>query len=262
MQLLTRSALVITLVAGFSIPLGYIVAHPIPIVFMFHSITNDTQDSPHVSPLRFRAFVKTIQKQADPIEITTDSSDASIYSEFFPILREHGLTATIFVLPLAVESEGMLTWDQIREMDQAGFTIGSHTLTHQWLPDLTDEEIAHELCQSKLLIEREVRHPITTLAYPYGAFDRRVQQRAQKCGYTQAYTTAPGRRFLDNDPLALKRVYVSETTLTHPALEWLALSRFYIAARELALFLLPIDVPRRPESMNEREGRVHQQGER
>lgn len=247
MQLLIRSALAIALVVSFSTLLGYIVTHPIPIVFMFHSVTNDTQDSPHVSPVRFRAFVKTIQKQADPIEITTDSSDASIYSEFFPILREHGLTATIFVLPLAMESEGMLTWDQIREMDQAGFTIGSHTLTHQWLPDLTDEEIAHELCQSKVLIEGEVGHPITTLAYPYGAFDQRVKQLARKCGYTLAYTTAPGREFLDNDPLGLKRVYVSETVLTNHALEWLALSGFYITARELALFFIPIEVPRRPE---------------
>ena len=76
-------------------------------------------------------------------------------------------------------------------MDQGGFTIGSHPLTHPWLPDLTDEEISHELCQSKVLIEREVGHPITTLAYPYRAFDQRVKQLARKCVYTQVFTTAP-----------------------------------------------------------------------
>ncbi|MGH7204654.1 MAG: polysaccharide deacetylase family protein [Nitrospiraceae bacterium] len=247
MRLLSRSAFVITLTAFLSTIICYIVTHPIPVILMFHSITHDRQDSPHVSPVRFRTFIKAIQRRDEPIELTTDSSDASIYNHFFSVLREYGLTATIFILPLVVESKGMLTWDQIREMDQAGFTIGSHTLRHPWLPDLTDEEISHELCQSKVLIEREVGHPITTLAYPYGAFDQRVKQLARKCGYTQAYTTAPGRRFPDNDPLALKRVYVSETALANPALESLALSGFYITARELALFFLPIEVPRRPE---------------
>ncbi len=246
-RLLSRSTFVIALAVLLSTILGYIVTHPIPIVLMFHSITNDRQNSPHISPVRFRAFVKAIQRRAEPIDLTTDSSDASIYDHFFPVLREHSLTAMIFILPLMVENEGMLTWDQIREMDQAGFTIGSHTLTHSWLPDLTDEEMSHELCQSKVLIERQVGHPITTLAYPYGAFDQRVKQFTQNCGYTQAYTTAPGRRFPDNDPLALKRVYVSETVLTNQALEWLALSGFYITARELALFFLPVEVPRRPE---------------
>lgn len=248
MRLLSRSTFVITLAILLSAILGYVVTHPIPIILMFHSITDDIQDSPHVSPVRFRAFVQAIQRRAEPMDLTTDSSDASIYDHFFPVLREHGLTATIFILPLTVGNDGMLTWEQIREMDQAGFTIGSHTLRHPWLPDLTDEEISHELCQSKVLIEGEVGHPITTLAYPYGAFDQRVKQLALTCGYTHAYTTAPGREFPDNDPLALKRVYVSETVLTNQALKWLALSGFYITAREMALFFLPIEVPRRPEA--------------
>lgn len=239
MRLLSRSTFIITLAVLLSTIPGYVVTHPIPIILMFHSITDDTQDTPHVSPVRFRTFVKTIQQQTAPIELTTDSSDTSIYDHFFPVLREHGLTATIFILPLMVGNDGMLTWDQIREMDQAGFTIGSHTLTHPWLPDLTDGEISHELCQSKVLIEGKVGHPITTLAYPYGAFDQGVKQLARNCGYTLAYTTAPGRELPDNDPLALKRVYVSETVLTNQALEWLALSGFYITARELALYLPP-----------------------
>lgn len=105
MRFLSRSTFVITLSALLATSLAYIVTHSIPIVFMFHSITDGTHDSPHVSPVRFRAFVHAIQRQAASSELTTDSSDASIYDHFFPVLLEHGFTATIFVLPLWLDAK-------------------------------------------------------------------------------------------------------------------------------------------------------------
>lgn len=227
---------------------GYILTHPLPIILMFHSIVDDTDaDSPHVTAPRFREFLETFRQQNASIEITTDSSDSSVYTDFYPALREHGLTATIFVIPLVLGETDALTWDQVRKLDRAGFTIGSHTLTHPWLPDLADEEIICELCASKSIIEREVGHAITAFAYPYGAFDARVQNLVRQCGYGRAYATAPGRQVPDDDPLARKRVYVNESMLNHPALTWLALSGYYVTARELALSILPIDIPRKPE---------------
>jgi peptidoglycan/xylan/chitin deacetylase (PgdA/CDA1 family) len=215
---------------------------------MFHSITNDLDsDSPDISPNHFRAFVKRLKPAANRIEITADRTDSSIYSEFYMTLREQGLTATVFILPLVVGSEDGLTWSQIREMDRAGFVIGSHSLTHAWLPDLTDGEITCELCFSKALIEQKLGRKVTTLAYPYGAFDTRVQRIARQCGYERAYTTAPGRRYPDNDPLVIKRVYINENAVMNPLLAWLAVSGFYVTTRELVLSLLPIEIPRKPE---------------
>ncbi len=227
---------------------SYIAMHPLPVILMFHSITDDAgDDSPHVTAGRFQALLETIRQRQVTVEITTDSSDSSIYMDFSPALQKQGLTATLFLIPLAIGLSDALTWDQVRELDRAGFTIGSHTLTHPWLPDLTDDEIICELCASKLLIERELGHAIATLAYPYGAFDAKVQSLARQCGYDRAYTTAPGRRIPDDDPLARKRVYANESLLANPLLSRLALSGYYVTARELALSLLPVDIPRKPE---------------
>lgn len=235
------------LIIGLLFLAGYIVTHPIPTVLMFHSIDRDPPpDFPDVSPLRLKGFLDRIHR-GDRITITTDSSSSMIYSEFYPALRARGLTAIVFVLPLVVGTEDALTWAQVREMEQAGFTIGSHGLTHPWLPDLADKEIACELCRSKTLIEQKLGHPITDLAYPYGAFNQRIQEIARQCGYSRAYVTAPGRRFSDQDPLAIKRVYINESTARNPVLAWLAVSGFFVTTRELALTLLPIDVPRKPQ---------------
>lgn len=247
MVCLCWNTVIVVLIGCFLSAIVYVLMHPVPPVLMFHSVMEYPVISPYVSPSGFRAFVTSIQPQAEHVQITTDSSDARVYSDFFPVLREHGLTATIFLLPLEIGQADNLTWTQIREMEQAGFAIGSHTLTHPWLPDLTDEEIVCELCGSKALIERELRHPITALAYPYGAFNRRVQKLAEQCGYTRAYSTAPGRRVSDHDGLALKRVYVNETVVQSRVLTRLAVSGFYVTIRELALSWLPIDLPRHPE---------------
>lgn len=226
----------------------YVAMHPVPVVLMFHSITNDRDtDSPNVSPDRFRAFVEELKSSTTQVEITTDRSDSSIYSEFFLTLRERGMTATVFILPFEVGSDDALTWSQILEMDRAGFIIGSHSLTHAWLPELTDEEVTCELCHSKALIEQQLGHAITTLAYPYGAFDGRVKRIAEQCGYERVYATAPGRRYSDNDSMAVKRIYINQMTLENSLLAWLALSGFYVTTRELALSLLPIEIPRKPE---------------
>jgi hypothetical protein len=239
--------LAIILVSVLCSAILYVALHPVPIVLMFHSITDDRDgDSPDISPSRFRAVVTKVARRAAEIEITTDRTDSSIYSEFFRTLQEHGLTAKVFILPLEVGGENMLTWSQIREMDREGFIIGSQSLTHAWLPDLRDEEVACELCVSKALIEQQIGHAITTLAYPYGAFDTRVQRIARQCGYERAYATAPGRRYPDDDALAIKRVYVNEYSAGNQVLGWLALSGFSVTVRELALSLLPIKIPRKP----------------
>lgn len=236
------------LVATLCIVTLYVAMHPVPIVLMFHSITNDRDiDSPNVSPNRFRAFVTELKSRERQVELTTDSSDSSTHSEFFLALREHGMTATVFILPFEVGSDDALTWPQILEMDRAGFIIGSHGLTHAWLSELTDGEVTCELCYSKALIERQLGHTITTLAYPYGAFDGRVKRIAEQCGYKRVYATAPGRRYPDDDSMAIKRVYINQNTLENSLLAWLALSGFYVTTRELALALLPIEIPRKPE---------------
>jgi hypothetical protein len=225
----------------------YVAWHPVPIVLMFHSITDDRDaDSPDISPGLFRSIVGKVAHRPIAIEITTDRTDSSIYSEFFLAVREQSLTARVFLLPLDVGGENMLTWSQIQEMDRAGVVIGSHSLTHPWLPDLTDEEVTCELCVSKALIEQQIGHAITTLAYPYGAFDARVQRIARQCGYTRAYATAPGMSHPDDDALAIKRVYVNEYSAGNPVLAWLALSGFSVTVRELVLSLLPIEIPRKP----------------
>jgi peptidoglycan/xylan/chitin deacetylase (PgdA/CDA1 family) len=79
-----------------------------------------------------------------------------------------------------------LTWDQVRALDSAGIEIGSHTVSHPFLVQLRDEELAVELADSKKRIEQELGRPVSSLSYPTGGseyFDSRSVRVADECGY-------------------------------------------------------------------------------
>lgn len=224
---------------------GYILRHPIPVVLMFHSVVPRPQGF-DISPEGLASILDSAQAPPHRVIATTDSSDRSVYEAFAPRVQERKFAAILFLMPPLMDRNGMLTWDEVRELDRAGLVIASHTLTHPWLPDLSEEELWCELCASKHVIETQIGHAIMAIAYPYGAFDARVKRIVRQCGYTAAYSTASGRRTADGDPFAIKRVAVTEAVVTNRLLRWLALSGYWVTAKETLLAFVPVEIPRKP----------------
>ena len=79
-----------------------------------------------------------------------------------------------------------LNWDEAREMERAGMTIGSHTATHRILSQLPAPEQGAELVESRTTLEGQLAHPIETCAYPVGirsSFDLATEEIAAAAGY-------------------------------------------------------------------------------
>ena len=97
-----------------------------------------------------------------------------------------------------------MTWDELRALTERAVEIGSHTLNHPHLPQLSEAEIGTELVDSRARFEDELRGPCRFLAYPYGEHDSRVRAAARRAGYAAAFALATGA---DNrDDFALPRV--------------------------------------------------------
>jgi peptidoglycan/xylan/chitin deacetylase (PgdA/CDA1 family) len=102
----------------------------------------------------------------------------------------------------------MLTWNQIREMHNAGIRFGSHTVTHPILSRLPKGHLARELYDSKQELFERLRVPIRTFAYPNGAvsdYNEQVKHALKECGYRLAVTTLRGFNSVFGDPYELKR---------------------------------------------------------
>ena len=96
------------------------------------------------------------------------------------LLAEHGLPATFFVpsgfvgrvgpMPWDMHLPPMnnLTWEDLRRIVGLGHGIGSHTVTHPDLSQLTVEQTREELLHSKKTLEDNLGQRVRYFAYPFG----------------------------------------------------------------------------------------------
>ena len=122
---------------------------------------------------------------AKPIVITFDSTSEGIYSKAFPVLQAQGYIGMMFLTVQDIGKEGMLTVDQIKEMIQAGWGVGSHGMYGR---DLTADHstISEEISTSRLQLEELLGVPVTVFSYPYGRTDDVILTRISTWGYTAA----------------------------------------------------------------------------
>ena len=147
-----------------------------------------------------------------PVLITFDDGYADNYTNAFPILKYYGMRATIFVIPAFVGVyDNYLTWDEIREMENGGITIESHTMHHYKLEELADDEIRSELLNSKQILEENLGHPVEFLAYPTGTYNLHIAGIAKEVGYKGAFTIKYGNVDLGSNFFALERVPIFNT---------------------------------------------------
>jgi peptidoglycan/xylan/chitin deacetylase (PgdA/CDA1 family) len=149
----------------------------------------------------------------DRFTISFDDAHASMI-DALAILSDVDVTATLFVPTAYVgTSDDFLTWDQLRAIRDAGWTIGSHSETHPRMGwRLYDEdEAAHakrlreELERSRDAIFRELGAAPRLFAYPYGEAPPVAREAVGAAGFEAAFTVS-GDSAWDGDRLAIPRI--------------------------------------------------------
>jgi len=107
---------------------------------------------------------------------------------------------------------GLMSWGDLRALDPAIVNVGSHTMTHPDLPQLSAAELESELETSKLFLEQELGRPVRDLAYPNGNFDQAVVDFSARCYRSAVTTNCGGVRALDS-PFTLNRISADEIDL-------------------------------------------------
>lgn len=101
--------------------------------------------------------------------------------------------------------EPIMDSSQVREWIAAGHDIGSHSLTHPYLTQLTPDRAREEISASRKKLEDLFGRPIDHFCYPYGDWNETVRDLVQEAGYTTASTTDTGLNTSADSPFALKR---------------------------------------------------------
>ena len=148
-----------------------------------------------------------------PVLITFDDGYEDNYTQAFPVLKQEGFRAAIFMVQSNFNRKNRLSVQQIQEMEQAGIEIGSHTRSHPNLTKLAASALEQEVGQSRRGVERLAGRPIDSFAYPGGFYNLEVLEKTAQSGYAGAFTVLPGVNRPDKDnPYLLRRIPVFSYT--------------------------------------------------
>lgn len=213
-------------------------------VLMYHKIDLPTPDvkvrGGFTKPSRFRSQMAYLKRRGrkfytaseivrqyrelghfptNSICVTFDDGWKDNYTHAFPVLKEFGIPATIFLVPACVgerstkvttegeQAREHLAEADILEMASAGIEFGSHGMNHALLDRIDSDEITSEVTVSKAYIENLLQRECSVFAYPAGFYTEAVQGSVQTAGYKAAFSTCYGRP--DNSDLwALNRTEI------------------------------------------------------
>ena len=165
-----------------------------PAILTYHSL--DLSGSViSISPQTFRAQMNflvenrvpvvpldSIAKISTGVALTFDDGFRNFFEHAFPVLLEHRLPATVFVVSDYCGSKNtwpsqptnqipmleLMDWAGLREIVRYGIELGAHTATHPRLTSLPEGQINEEMLRCRSEIEQQTGVRVRSLAYPYG----------------------------------------------------------------------------------------------
>ncbi|MCP5366783.1 MAG: polysaccharide deacetylase family protein [Hyphomicrobiales bacterium] len=166
---------------------------------------------------------------ARAVGLSIDDAFLSVYRNAWPHLRASGFPFTLFVATESIDKgrAGYMSWDQIRELRDAGVTIGSQTASHPHMAAASREANVRELQISNARFKEELGEIPTLFAYPYGESSLAVAAAVKEMGFVAAFGQHSGAFGPGEDMFFLPRFAMNET--------FGDLDRFRLAANALPL---------------------------
>jgi peptidoglycan/xylan/chitin deacetylase (PgdA/CDA1 family) len=183
-----------------------------PVSLLFHDVyESDPRESGFRSPAadRYKLSVPQFEAQMDGLAklripnpesriaavLTFDDGGVSFHTVIADRLEALGLRAHCFVSTDYIGERGFLTPQHIRELDERGHVIGTHSASHPTrFSTLSASDMRREWSDSRQRLEDIVDHPVTVGSVPGGYFSCAVAEAAAAAGLQTLYTSEPTTR--------------------------------------------------------------------
>ena len=149
------------------------------------------------APAEVEAFVQWMKKLDFPRRMRVEAMLKHATAAFVPSEPDR-------------EAFDLAGWDELRQLDPAIVTIGSHTMTHPILPSMSAGEIEAELRDSRRMIEAKLAGPTEFFSYPNGDFDERTLAGVRR--YYRAAVTCNAKTRVD--PYRMPDVHLPRRVLS------------------------------------------------
>ena len=128
------------------------------------------------------------------------------------LLAKKNIPAVIFVITDWLGREGYLTEDDLLYIRKnTPVIIGSHTLTHDYLPERDPRVRQKTIIESKHFLENLLGEEIVLFSYPIGGYNKNIVTEVKNAGYEGAFATNRGK---GADEFCVKRINVNNRDKT------------------------------------------------
>jgi peptidoglycan/xylan/chitin deacetylase (PgdA/CDA1 family) len=210
-------------------------------VLLYHSVSDEIGSLFVTTPKRFAEHTKAIVAAgrsgmtarefsgclqgapwpAEPIVITLD--DGYLDSvDALELLAEHQLPATVYVATSLIGTAGRLDAPGLRHLAQLPhIEIGAHSVHHMRLDQLARRAAEREIRDSRRELEDITQQPISSFAYPFGAYDPWVRRVVIDEGFDSAAAVKGALSRPGDDRYAFARLAVLSTTTARTLDMWM-----------------------------------------
>ena len=158
---------------------------------------------------------------ASMVTFCFDDGYFSTYEKAFPILEKYNYQGTVFVITSEIGNKGFMTKEQILELADKGWEIGSHSISHPDLTLISEEQLKGELIGSKITLNN-LGLDIQIFASPYGRYNDKVIDEIALHYYAHRTAWPAGLNNIPPDNYyLLKSVSVEADTTVSDVKEWI-----------------------------------------
>lgn len=187
-------------------------------ILMYHRIASVPGDRNALPPEKFREQLEylhthgyhTISMQAlylhyqhgeplpsKPVLLSFDDGYTDNFTTALPLLRKFHMKGIVFPISNWIGRENKwenfhktptttMNPDELETWRESGLEIGSHTVNHPFLSQLSETAARNELMGSRHALEENFSMNFEYLCYPYGDFNQATMRIAKESGYKAA----------------------------------------------------------------------------
>ncbi|MGH9738291.1 MAG: polysaccharide deacetylase family protein [Candidatus Acidiferrales bacterium] len=155
--------------------------------------------------------------------VTFDDGFQNVVENAVPEMIIRKIPGTIFVVPSLlggnplwdtlgadyILKEPLISAAQLKALPAELITVGSHTVTHAWLPSVTESEARKEISMSRERLRSLLDKEIDLFSFPYGESNGQLIELCREAGYSRVFTIVPSLAFRDPHEFVTGRIGAS-----------------------------------------------------
>lgn len=153
-------------------------------------------------------YCQTNNLPKESVVFTFDDGGCSSYHLIPDVLEKYGYVGHFYVTTKYVGTDGFLTAEEIKALEQRGHIVGSHAHTHAHLYKLSPEQVKEEWHQAATILSDILGHPVTEASIPNGDTSEVVLHYCYESGLRNVYTSQPTTKLDSHKDMRIHGRYV------------------------------------------------------